>query len=403
MYINDITDEVLHANIRLFADDTCLFIDVDNRNIAANHLNDDLERINLWSKKWLVSFSPHKTKSLIISNKQDSALNPPVYLNNSQIEEVKNYTYLGMMFSHNLKWNKHIDGVALKARQRLTAMFPLKFVLDRMSLQTMYFSFVRPVMDYGNVVWGGSYDSDLFKLERINIAAMRLITGATGNSNTNNLYIETEWSNIRDRAEAAMIIMLFKTINSLRRTYLEVLLPQPNQRYIEYNLRNKDHIRLPFTRLELFRRSFLPTAIRLWNNLTLEQRSVTTLSQFKDCIRTMSPEPQIIYFYGKRWPSVHHARLRMGCSNLNFDLCYKAHVINDPSCQCGERFETAEHFFLECARYQNIRLHLIDKINSVKPCSLDLMLFGDKTLPKNANQYIFDAVHCYIEESKRFS
>ena len=69
----------------------------------------------------------------------------------------------------------------------------------------------------------------------------------------------------------------------------------------------------------------------------------------------------------------------------------------------GKGLRRLNIFFLECARYQNIRLHLIDKINSVKPCSLDLMLFGDKTLPKNANQYIFDAVHCYIEESNRFS
>ena len=101
----------------------------------------------------------------------------------------------------------------------------------------MFFSFVRPQ------------------------SAMRLITGTTGNSNINDLYPETGWSTIRDRAEAAMIIMLYIKKSLCPTYFLEVLLPQPNHRYIEYNLRNKDHIRLPFTRLELSRRSFLPTAI----------------------------------------------------------------------------------------------------------------------------------------------
>ena len=30
IYINDLSSEVTHCNIRFFADDTCLFIEVDN-------------------------------------------------------------------------------------------------------------------------------------------------------------------------------------------------------------------------------------------------------------------------------------------------------------------------------------------------------------------------------------
>ncbi len=43
-------------------------------------------------------------------------------------------------------------------------------------------------MEYANVVWGGTYESDMLKLERIHIDGMRLVTGATARSNIANLY-----------------------------------------------------------------------------------------------------------------------------------------------------------------------------------------------------------------------
>ena len=64
LYINDVVNEVRHCQIRLFADDTCLFIEVDNRQETANKINEDLSSISEWSNQWLVNFSPSKTKSM---------------------------------------------------------------------------------------------------------------------------------------------------------------------------------------------------------------------------------------------------------------------------------------------------------------------------------------------------
>ena len=77
----------------------CLFIEVDDRIEAANKVNEDLAHIFKWSKQWIVQFSPSKTKSLIISNKKDSNLNPPVCINNLPIEKVKSFRYLGLHFT----------------------------------------------------------------------------------------------------------------------------------------------------------------------------------------------------------------------------------------------------------------------------------------------------------------
>ena len=56
IYINDIVNE-LRASVRLFADDTSLYIIVDTPNSAALVLNNDLRYITAWAAEWLVDFN----------------------------------------------------------------------------------------------------------------------------------------------------------------------------------------------------------------------------------------------------------------------------------------------------------------------------------------------------------
>ena len=66
LYINDIVLDI-QSCVRLFADDTSLYIIVDNPINAAGILNADLETIHLWADKWLVKFNPAKSESLLVS------------------------------------------------------------------------------------------------------------------------------------------------------------------------------------------------------------------------------------------------------------------------------------------------------------------------------------------------
>ena len=59
VYINDIV-RALDCNVRLFADDTSLYIVVENPLHAANILNNNLGRIYRWAGVWLVDFNATK-------------------------------------------------------------------------------------------------------------------------------------------------------------------------------------------------------------------------------------------------------------------------------------------------------------------------------------------------------
>ena len=58
IYINDIVNDI-NSIIRLFVDDTSLYIIVDSPGEASQTINLDLVRISAWAEKWLVSFNPN--------------------------------------------------------------------------------------------------------------------------------------------------------------------------------------------------------------------------------------------------------------------------------------------------------------------------------------------------------
>jgi hypothetical protein len=68
IFINDIAIDI-QSTIKLFADDTNLYLIIDNPQTTAHNLSRDLDKIHTWSTNWLVSFNPQKTGTMTISRK----------------------------------------------------------------------------------------------------------------------------------------------------------------------------------------------------------------------------------------------------------------------------------------------------------------------------------------------
>ena len=99
---------------------------------------------------------------------------------------------------------------------------------------------------------------------------------------------------------------------------------------------------------------------------------------------------------------MHHARLRMGCSSLNGDLCFNLHVIDSPQCICGHNIENACHYLLHCPLYVTERESMLLSVSVITNVTLECLLFGSSTLCQDQNEKVFQAVHKYIVASKRF-
>ena len=78
-------------------------------------------------------------------------------------------------------------------------MRKLKFKLDRHSLQTIYISFIRPLLEYAYIVWDNFNQTEVYELEKIQHEAARIVTGATELVSINALLSETGWETLASR------------------------------------------------------------------------------------------------------------------------------------------------------------------------------------------------------------
>ena len=399
IYINDIVNDI-GSNIRLFADDTSLYIVVTDPDTSAELLTSDLVKTEDWAEKWLVTFQPPKTNSLVISRKVNKPAHPPLFMQNQQIKEVDSHKHLGLYFSNDGTWHHQIQYIKDKAWTRINTLRKLKFKLDRKSLEIIYTAFIRPILEYGDVVWDNCAQYEKDELEKIQHEAARIATGTTRLISINNLYNEIKWDSLQKRRNDHKLSLFFKIKNNLTPTYLSSLVPESVGQTSRYNLRNSNDLLTINARTSLYSNSFLPSTVRDWNNLTREARQVDSLNMFKQFLnRDREKVPK--YFYGgSRRGQLLHTRLRTNCSSLSNDLFLK-NITESPLCQCG-RIENAYHFFFDCPLYARQRIELFTSLSQHHNLTLNLLLFGDALQSDDINSSIFEKVQKYIIDTKRF-
>lgn len=395
VYINDIVKDI-QAKIRLFADDTSLYIIVDDPISSATILNEDLRTIHTWSKDWLVTFNPSKTESMLFSRKRIKRPHPNLTMDNVVVDQVSTHKHLGLTLSDDAKWSSHINTTVNKAWQRIGTLRSLKYILNRKSLERMYFSFIRPVLEYGDTVWDNCTIQLKNEIESIQNEAARIVSGATKLCNIKSLLNELKWDTLAARRKKHRLTLLYKMESSISPAYLTDLIPTQAQRY---QLRNASDIPLIHTRTQTYSSSFLPLTIKDWNTLPTDIRNSNTIGSFKANLNKNTTAPSPLYNIGNRRNQILHTRLRLGCSSLNHDL-HRKNIVESPVCECGE-IESTNHYLLQCHHYIPFRQRFLVNL----PCALTVnnLLFGDEHLPFEQNSIIFLRVQSYIEATKRFN
>ena len=108
---------------------------------------------------------------------------------------------------------------------RINVMRRLKFSLDRKSLETIYLTFIRPVLEYADVVWGNCTNYEKQELDKIQTEAARIVTGATKLVSLHALYEEVNWDPLETRRRKHRLLLLYKMFNNLSPEYLSSLIP----------------------------------------------------------------------------------------------------------------------------------------------------------------------------------
>ena len=162
---------------------------------------------------------------MVISRKINKPYHPPIYMENAEIKEVSAHKHLGIFFSNDCSWHTHIDYIKEKAWKRINVMRKLKFVLDWKALETIYLSFIRPILEYGNTIWDNCTQYEKRELDKILHEAARIASGATALVSLQSLYADICWESLQDRSTKHKLNLFFKMQNDLFPGYLATLVP----------------------------------------------------------------------------------------------------------------------------------------------------------------------------------
>ncbi len=394
IYINDLT-LVTKSKMKLFADDTTLYVDFDDPNESTHILNQDLKAIQQWADKWLVTFSPPKTKLLSCSFKKK--IYPDIIFNNVVLQNVNNHKHLGLTFSENLGWSAHVDMILDSVSPMSDVLKKLKYEVDRKSLEATYYSFIRPKLEYASFIWDNCCKMDKEKLEVFQLSIARTVTGARKGTSSEALYKETNWLPLSERRKYTKLKIFCNIVDGKCPAYLTELLPNKIKEN-RPNSRNAENFQILKCRTETYKSSFIPSTVNLWNSIPLNSRNK---GHFTEKLKTSSNS---LFYEGCRTNNIKHAQLRMKCSKLNQHL-FLLHVSDTTKCLCGYEVEDNAHFFLYCPLYHIPRQKLFQSLESLNvdysknDRLLALLLEGDNNLDVNTNKVIFKSVHSFISET----
>ena len=412
IYINDLPNE-LQSNAKLFADDTSLFAVVKDKKESANTLNNDLLAISNWAFDWKMLFNPDPKKpaqEVLFSRKKQIQIHPTVSLNNIEVERAPYQKHLGIILDEKLNFKQHIDSAISKINKGIAVIKKLRYSLPRRSLITIYKAFLRPLIDYGDIIYDQPSNESLCeKIESVQYKAALAITGAIQGTSRDKIYQELGLESLKSRRWYKRLTCMFKIMRNEAPDYLISLIPNSKPTIKTRN----GHIPMYHCRTECFKNSFFPSTLTDWFKLDRSIRNSESISVFKNKLLSfIRPVQNKIYDIFDPIGIKLLTRLRLDLSHLN-EHRFRHNFLDcfNPLCSCRLDMEDTLHFLLHCQLFSTYRIDLMNSVISVLSnfeslsdnAKKDGLLYGDSSLDQNKNKFILEATIAFIKKSERFS
>ena len=172
--------------------------------------------------------------------------------------------------------------------------FKLHGTLPRAPLITIYKSFLRPYLDYGDIIYDQPYNNSFcLKVESIQCNATIAITDAIRRAAREHFHLELRLEYLQHRRWYRKPLF-FKLIKNQTPRYLFSITPLTQTR--RFMTRNSETIPQFTIKFEFFKNSFFPPTINKWNQLDLNTRNSGSITIFKNNIlKFVRPKPNSIF------------------------------------------------------------------------------------------------------------
>ena len=131
---------------------------------------------------------------------------------------------LGIVLDSQLTMFAHVSSVCRSAYHPLRQLLPIIRSLSVDVAKTLVQAFVSPRLDYCNCVLIGIADALMRRLQAVQYAAARLLTGTRRRDHITPILQQLHWLPVRQRVEFKLAMLVFKTqMNNVETSYFTQL------------------------------------------------------------------------------------------------------------------------------------------------------------------------------------
>ena len=245
IYINDLSKACNIFYPLIYADDTTLSTSLKGH-ITENTcetpiLNNELSKIFDWFAANKLSLNASKTKAMIFHTRKKRVIYPKLSLQNSIIEFVDTFDFLGISIDKDLQWKSHILKISKKLAKTTGILGRLKNFLPTNALLKIYHSLFMPYMNYGLLCW----NSKAGKLNKIQKKAVRHITKSRYIAHSEPLLKSLKLLKLDDVVKLNIYKFCFRLENQTLPAYFKNGLFTKVSETCLRNLRDSENFRVP--------------------------------------------------------------------------------------------------------------------------------------------------------------
>lgn len=281
LYINDICQVVKHCVVKLFADDTSIYICGKNISQMVQQLNEDLNSIFNWLQHNKMKINISKTVYMEISNKtKSSSQDKEIIIGGQIIKKVKEAKYLGIVIDDKLKFSKNVDYIIKKMAKKVSFLGRIKRQLSINMRLKLYKTLIAPHVDYCSTILFLCNKTHIQKLQKVQNRALRIILDAKWDTSIKRMLVKLNLSSVTQRINFNIVIFIFKIKSNMLPKYLKNKMKRVNEVHSKH-LRRNHHFRLPQYRKTSSQRSLYYNGLKIFNKLPEELKEIKTINKFK--------------------------------------------------------------------------------------------------------------------------
>ena len=175
------------------------------------------------------------------------------------------HKHLGMILDTKMDFQEHLKDKLSKISKTIGLLRRLQKILSRAPLLTIYKSFIRPHLDYGDIIYDKAYNSSFYQnLEKTQYNSALAIAGAIRGTSKEKRYKELALKSLEKRRWYWKLCYFYKIFNKQSPTYLLNINLVSSRSYFTRYTQNDPSFKV---RLDFFKNSFFPFTVIEWNKI----------------------------------------------------------------------------------------------------------------------------------------